>query len=174
MAGGDRRDVSRLLGEHEEILRRNGKAILQNPLIAIDAISKTKSTFSKKDIANWLFTHCTSEQFEKVLNGCLECPDLLELGQDSKGQTRYTSRINLQTERDLVDAAKDLANTNKHSVSAKHALEPSFERRMGLEQELAYRYITQESGDLAIVQGYAGSGKSYLLGAANEAWKAAG
>lgn len=53
--------------EHEDIARRNGEKIYNDPSVAIKALSHYKSTFTYEDIAKFANTHTVDvEQFEKV------------------------------------------------------------------------------------------------------------
>ena len=61
-----------------------------------------------------------------------------------------------------------------HRVSERFLDQAEATRTLTYEQKNAFRYIVEHTGDMAVVEGYAGTGKSYLLGAAKEAWEAQG
>jgi len=65
----DGREVVRdRLEEHLQIARRNGEAILEDPSIALDAITYNQATFSKRDAGKFLNTRTAdAEQFQACL-----------------------------------------------------------------------------------------------------------
>ena len=94
------------------------------------------------------------------------------------GRERFTSREMLATEQRLERAAGDMAERGRHGVSPAtiSGAAAAGERHgltLGVEQRDALQHITR-SGDLAMVVGYAGTGKSAMLGVAREAWESAG
>ena len=105
-------------------------------------------------------------------------PELVPLGIDGRGEARFTSRPMLAIEARLEQSAETLANTRDHGVSARFrdaAMAASARRGLTLsaEQAQALEHVTGKEG-LASVVGYAGSGKSAMLGVARETWEAEG
>src|SRR3546814_1903730 len=105
-------------------------------------------------------------------------PELVALGRDGKGEDRFTSRDMIAAEQRLERAAEGLAIDRGHGVADAHvtrALASAEGRGLDLsaEQRGALAHITGDKG-LASVVGYAGSGKSAMLGVAREAWEAQG
>lgn len=91
------------------------------------------------------------------------------------GLARYTTKEMLALERSLFEAAARLQGNSGHQV-AQVAVEAALVSRptMKAEQREALFHITTSEGALQLVSGMAGTGKSYLLGAAREAWEAEG
>ena len=160
--------------EHERILRRNGDKALRQPESILNAMALRQATFTRGDIASYLSSHMDAERVALALEKVARHEAAVLLGRDQKGDDRFTTKHHMETEAETLRAAVTLSNRNTHQVSQQHARAPSLSRQMGREQEAAYRYLTQDSGDIAVVQGYAGAGKTYLLGAAKEAWQAQG
>ncbi|RAX29353.1 Ti-type conjugative transfer relaxase TraA, partial [Enterococcus sp. HPCN18] len=84
----------------------------------------------------------------------------------------------IATEARLEKAGDELARRDAHGVSDRHragALEAAEGRGLVLsgEQRDAFDHITEGRG-LASVIGYAGTGKSAMLGVAREAWEREG
>src|SRR3954466_15429931 len=79
----------------------------------------------------------------------------------------------LATEARMERAAERLSEARGHSVSASAQDAALRDRELGDEQRGAFEHVTGER-DLALVVGYAGTGKSTMLGAAREAWEAQG
>jgi Ti-type conjugative transfer relaxase TraA len=101
-------------------------------------------------------------------------PDIVALGRRGH-ELRYTTRAMLSLEQKLLSAVESLRENSFHRVS-EVALHPVLAARptMTEEQRAALYHITTRSGAVQAVSGVAGSGKSYLLGAAREAWEREG
>ncbi|TIV61330.1 Ti-type conjugative transfer relaxase TraA [Mesorhizobium sp.] len=164
---------------HREIARNNGARIIADPSVALDAITHQQSTFTRKDIAKFAHRHSDGlEQFNQVIGAIGKAPDLVELGEDGSGEDRFTTRQMIETEQRLHRAAERMAGEDGHAVSDAHrevALAQAAQRGLVLsgEQTDALDYITDSRG-LGVVVGFAGTGKSAMLGVARQAWAAAG
>ncbi|MEA3135010.1 MAG: hypothetical protein QOG17_2856 [Gammaproteobacteria bacterium] len=164
---------------HREIARGNGERIIANPSLALDAITHQQSTFTRRDMAKFAHRHSDGmDQFNEVMGAMRGAPDLVELGKDGRGEDRFTTRDMIETERRLHHAAKLMAERERHEVNdadRQAALARAEARGLVLsgEQSDALGHI-MDGRDLGVVVGYAGTGKSALLGVAREAWEAAG
>jgi len=164
---------------HREIARNNGARIVADPALALDTITRQQSTFTRRDMA--LFAHRHSDgidQFNEVMGAMRNAPELVELGQDGRDEDRFTTRAMIETEQCLHRAADLMAETERHEVSDRDreaALARAEQRGLVLsgEQAEALAHVT-DGHDLGIVVGYAGTGKSAMLGVARETWEAAG
>jgi len=165
--------------DHARIARENGEKIIADPQVALDAITRTQATFTTRDLAVFAFRHSDSkEQYDEVMGAVRGSPELVALGKDGRDQERFTSREMIAMEARLEQAADRLADTRDHFVAASHvqrALDTAGGRGLTLsgEQRDALGRITERDG-LASLIGYAGTGKSAMLGVAREAWEAAG
>jgi Ti-type conjugative transfer relaxase TraA len=167
------------LDEHHEIARANGERIIADPRIALDAITKSQATFTRRDLAMFIHRHSDGkEQFDRAMNAVQASPELVALGQDGRGQDRFTSREMIAVEGRLHRASAVMAERRAHRVSEldqRRALARAEQRGLILsgEQKAAFEHVTA-TRDLGVVVGYAGTGKSALLGVAREAWEDAG
>ncbi|TPJ37603.1 AAA family ATPase, partial [Mesorhizobium sp. B2-7-1] len=164
---------------HREIARGNGTRIVADPSVALDAITHQQSTFTRKDIAKFAHRHSDGmEQFDAVMGAISGAPDLVELGKDGRSEDRFTTRQMIETEQRLHGVAERMAGEERHAVSDRdRATALADANRHGLvlsgEQTDAFDHITDGRG-LGVVVGFAGTGKSAMLGVARQAWAAAG
>ena len=165
--------------EHRAIARRNGEALSADPSIALDALTQQHSTFTRRDMARFVDRHTDgAEQFASVLAKVKAAPELVRLGDDERGRERFTTRAMLETERRMEAAAGALAGHDGHRMSQAvgwRAVKAAERGGLVLEEEQreAFRHVTS-GPDLSLVVGYAGSGKSTMLGVARAAWEAEG
>jgi Ti-type conjugative transfer relaxase TraA len=164
---------------HREIARGNGARIIADPSVALDAITHQQSTFTQREMAKFAHRHSDGlDQFNEVTGAMRSAPDLVELGKDARGEDRFTTRAMIETERRLHRAAELMAERERHEVrGADREAALARAEQSGLvlsgEQTHALAHVT-DGRDLSLVLGYAGTGKSAMLGVAREAWEAAG
>ncbi|ASR53160.1 Ti-type conjugative transfer relaxase TraA [Blastomonas fulva] len=167
------------LAEHADIARSNGEKIIADPNIALTAITHGQATFTTRDLAMFAHRHSADkEQFDAVMSAVKNAPELIALGRDGKGNDRFTSREMIETEQRLERATIQLEARRSHAVPVHYrelALANAKARGMDLsaEQRGALEHVTSAKG-ISNVIGYAGTGKSAMLGVAREAWERAG
>jgi Ti-type conjugative transfer relaxase TraA len=182
-AAGSRREMNgedaERADDHMRIARENGEKIIADPAIALNAITHSQATFTMRDLAQFAFRHSDGkDQFDAVMASVRSSPELVALGKDGKDQERFTGRDMIAVEERLGLSASILATNERHNVADHNrhaALGGAAERGMILsgEQRDAFEHVTG-STDLASVVGYAGSGKSAMLGVARDAWEREG
>lgn len=174
---------SERLEDHREIARRNGARIIQDPRVALDAITHGQATFTRRDLAMFVHRHSDGKaQFDRAMGAVTASPDLVALGTDGRGEDRFTSGQMIETEQRLQRDMRLLAERERHRVADRdrdliraRALARAEARGLVLsgEQKAAFAHVT-DGRDLGVVVGYAGTGKSAMLGVAREAWEDAG
>lgn len=179
VAGGPRmaeiRENSGPAVMHREIARANGARIIARPALALEAITARQATFTRTDLVRLLHCHTDgAAQFAQALAKVEASPDLVKLGRDGRGQERFTTRGMLACERGLAEDGASLAARRGHATVSEASLRRAAEAAgLGDEQARAARHITSSAG-LAAIVGFAGTGKSTLLGTAKDIWVAAG
>ncbi|HEV7661571.1 MAG TPA: Ti-type conjugative transfer relaxase TraA [Allosphingosinicella sp.] len=165
--------------EHREIARANGEKLLANPSLALDAITHGQATFTRRDAAMFVHRHSEGkEQFDAIMAAIRSSDQAVYVGKDGRGEERFTSRAMIETEQRLERATVGLEARRHHIVSDRdqdRALARGAARGLALsaEQRDAFEHVTKPKG-LSVIVGYAGTGKSAMLGVAREAWESAG
>ena len=164
---------------HREIARGNGARIIADPSLGLDAMTQQQSTFTQRDMAKFAHRHSDGlDQFNAVMGAMRGAPGLVELGKDARGEDRFTTREMIEAEQRLHRAAELMAERERHEVrnaDREAALARAEARGLVLSGEQADALAQVTGGrDLGIVVGYAGTGKSTILGVAREVWESAG
>jgi len=142
--------------EHRATARANGATIIADPATGLNALTLQQATFTVRDLAMFAHRHSDGqEQFNHVLAAMRGHESVLALGRDGRGAERFTTVSMLSAEEALVRNAATRGLV------------------LGAEQRRALDHVARRDG-LSLVVGYAGAGKSAMLGVAREAWEAAG
>ncbi len=164
--------------EHFRIASANGATIIAHPEIGLDALTRQQATFTHRDLAMFAHRHSAGqEQYDRVLTAMRASDQLLILGRDGRGEERFTTVSMLSAEEALTRNAATLT-ASQHVVSrydVECAVAAAARRGLplGREQRVALDHVVKAPG-LSLVVGYAGAGKSAMLGVARDAWEAAG
>jgi Ti-type conjugative transfer relaxase TraA len=101
-------------------------------------------------------------------------PDAVRLSAETPGPvTRYTTKTVLETEQDILRSAGQLAHMQQHPVSAPvraFVLKRSAFMTITEEQARAVRHATGPEG-LALIDGQAGTGKTYVMRAVRDIYQ---
>jgi Ti-type conjugative transfer relaxase TraA len=154
--------------------RDNGARIIENPTIALDALTAMKSTFTKRDLEKFVFSYTDGiEQYTEAYNSILASPSLAQLGDDKQ---KFTSYEMIEIEEKIIDDVKYFSHhkSQERSYEELSIFTDVWESRtFNNEQKIAYNLLMEDS-PLAVLNGAAGTGKSYVLGAVNEAYEKTG
>jgi Ti-type conjugative transfer relaxase TraA len=139
----------------------------------IERVSASHSTFTRADIAR-----AVAEPAQVAGGGLARIKETMAaITADERlvklNELRYTTRATLDLERSALERAKRLAHEASYPVEASATAAAIKNRPLSAEQRAALDHLTGP-GRLSNVEGLAGTGKSHLLGAAREAWEAAG
>ncbi|MCB8883964.1 Ti-type conjugative transfer relaxase TraA [Acidisoma cellulosilytica] len=172
----DRAEAAERADEHEAIARRNGDRIIAEPERVLVALTHQQSTFTRQDLARFVDRHTAdADQFTTAMAVVEASPELVRVGLDGRGRARFSTREMLGVEQRLEATSYALAERAGHQVggSIRGRALARAERVLGDEQRAAFEHVTV-GADIAVVVGYAGTGKSTMLGVARAAWEGAG
>ncbi len=170
----ERGEDAERVADHLEIARRNGERLLAEPHVALEALTRQQSTFTRQDLARFVDRHTAdAEQFSAVMVRVEACPELVALGKDGHGRERFSTRTMIGVEQRLEEASLAMGQSQGHAVPLAVRRAAMQHSGLGDEQALAVGEVTK-SRDLSVVVGYAGTGKSTMLGVARAAWEEAG
>jgi Ti-type conjugative transfer relaxase TraA len=168
--------------------------VRENPTIVIDIVANERSIFSDADIEKALRTLTNDDEtFDYVRKSARADPRLIKretvnaeasnTSETPKLINVYTTTTQIETETNMLDSVAALANDGIEAVP-KHLVENAIAAiEAGLnggkggtltpEQTSGVTYLTT-ADRVAVLTGLAGTGKSTLFLAANNAWKANG
>jgi len=157
-----------------EILRINGDNIIKNPSIGLRQLSEKSATFSDHNIYKYANSNCANyDQFKAIVTAIKGSDQLVTLGQNDNNKTVYTSKEMIKLEHSMLNHVYELEAKAGHAVSPSVLNEISKSRNLTPGQQKALEYVTSP-GDFKAMVGFAGTGKSYLMGCAKEIWEAHG
>jgi ATP-dependent exoDNAse (exonuclease V) alpha subunit len=137
------------------------------PNLTIQDLSLNEIVFSDKDLSRAINLKTSSaDEFTATLLKIKA--NLIYLGPGDDGRDRYTTRASYELENALQDVADELASSSKYKIKVSQSLIDKY--HLNPAQAKALRHILG-GNDLAAIVGYAGTGKSYLMGCAKEAWE---
>ena len=150
-----------------------------DPAHILAALTKGNSTFTQYDLNREIERRLEArgqsdaKQAEKLATTVTRHNDFITLGADHVGRPRFTSREMLEAELEMRDSSDVLAASPTHGVWHKMRDAAPLAETLGDEQRKFFEHVTG-AGRLKLGIGYAGTGKSYALGATREAFEAAG
>ncbi len=140
-------------------------------------LTEQRSTFSAQDVTAAVgiagIGTLSADEVERAADRVLHDMSTVELrGRD--GLPRYTTREMIEVEATMASRAERMAQSGTHGVASER-VQAALEARPTLsdEQRRAIEHVTAP-GAVALVQGGAGTGKTFALAAAREAWEAEG
>jgi Ti-type conjugative transfer relaxase TraA len=141
----------------------------------LDLMTQQRATFKDRDLERILSKQIKKEaeraQFtEKVLAH----PDIVRLADKAGGPTtRYSTRAVLEAEREVLRAAEGLARADRHGVrqtALDTVLSQAQFKDISREQAEALRHVAG-AGGLALIDGQAGTGKSFTIDAIRQVYE---
>jgi len=172
---GERGVMASVLEENRQRAYRNGQRLLINPAIGVAALTVNQSTFSRRDVEQFVFRNTDSaEQFRQVYARLMNSKELLALRDPAHEGDWFTSTDLRAIEVRLVERARVMSRDGDGAASDTAVREMlRATRHFNTGQDEAFVALTS-GGQLVVVNGAAGTGKSYVLAASREALEADG
>jgi hypothetical protein len=160
------------VAERQRIARENGEMILEDPTVALRALSRQRPIFTQEELVQFLKSRTGDPaQLDAVLAAIMGCSELVALTPDG-GNPRFTSRDMLEAEKSLMKRVAAMAMRRGHGAPPQARI-PALAPSLTEEQRLALEYLVGE-GDIKARAAMAGDDKSALLAAAREVWELQG
>ena len=147
---------------------------------AISRITSERAHFSRLELLRFSAEEAQGKSIgiaeirEAVDFALMHSSEIVRLGKVD-GQTQFTTKAMLMVEEQMLEAAGRLRVKNTHLVdSAVVARTLSDHPTIRPEQAEAVRHVVSDTGGIACVNGMAGTGKTYMLSIAREAFERAG
>jgi Ti-type conjugative transfer relaxase TraA len=154
--------------DHLEILRANGERVINNPCIALEKLTQQQSVFTEFDIAKTANRFSADlAQYYQVFDAIKNHESIVMIGQDDYKNTVYSTQEMIRLEHQMLNDAYDLDLKKSHGVKVNESLVA--DKTLSPGQEAALAYLTAP-GDLKVMTGLAGTGKSYVMGIVREAY----
>ena len=147
---------------------------------ALEIVTRERGHFTETDLLRYTAQEAQchgigSEQVISVVRESLQNEKQIVRLQMVKGERRYTTQEVLDIETRLFAAARRSANSSEHLVSNRVLAEVIGQHKtLKPEQAEAVRHLTSRAGRIQCVNGMAGTGKTFMLGVAKDAWQSAG
>lgn len=150
-----------------------GQRIIADPSLAVAGLTFSQSTFTPKELEAFLVRNTADhQQYNSALAGVMGYPDLVTRTNEA-GQTVFTTAQIVKIEADLVERAEKMASHKCAAISADRQQGLIDSMTMNEGQEAAFKLLCSRD-QLAVVNGSAGTGKSYILGAMRQAYEEQG
>ena len=154
-----------------ELLQKANEKVAHDAQAVLEEMTRNRSVFTKKDVEFFLTKHVPSEVKGVLLEKVLEHADVVPLYDKANGkETAHctTKTVRLEEEK-LLRFADSIANKRTFALGTVAAEKGLEGRTLTPEQREAYDLCVNSKQNLCIIQGRAGVGKSYVLGAIREA-----
>ena len=158
--------------EQQQIARANGELILEDPTVALRALTHQRTTFTHDELARYLRSRTHDEvQFAAVLAAVTESSELVALA-PVRGQATFTSRDMIEAEKSLMRRTASMTGRRGHGLAADNHEVAAATATLSEAGRRAFDYLVSE-GDAKALPVTAAM-KAPLLMAAHRAWEAAG
>ncbi|HEY1757670.1 MAG TPA: AAA family ATPase [Bryobacteraceae bacterium] len=148
----------------------------RDPGALLESMTKQRATFTARDL-DWTLVQRIESPLERAEFAAqiLSRPEIISLVGEGP-MPRYTTTTVLESEREVVRAAEELGRSSHHEMSIAgraSILKQAKYESISREQVRALRHATGAEG-LALIDGQAGTGKSYVISAIREVYESQG
>ncbi len=153
----------------ENELRKEANTFeLKEPKAILSKILETRSFFTQEDV----FEFASKNGIKAVLDDFWKQGEIVELldPETSKPTGKYTSQHVIEEEKQILRLSERVYNQKQFKIEPEISLQ-KYTKNLSGEQTAAFENIIKEGKGLSIVEGHAGTGKSYLLSEFNNFFK---
>lgn len=157
--------------------RKGNLDVAHDPNELLEKLTRNSATFTSRDLDRFLTKHLgdAGEEagvIEAVRDAVLTSPDLVTLynWQTKEASGRFTTQTIRSQEQAAMVAAHELASRAGNGVSPDSADAAAHTRALRPDQQAAFGHATS-AGGLKLIEGRAGTGKSYTLSAIRDAYQ---
>lgn len=159
-----------------QLLQKSNEQLAQDPHCVLEEITRNRSVFTQKDVEYFLQKHVLLKERVGLQEKILEHSHVISLYDKGSGQKTayFTTKAVRAEEEKLLRFADAISNRFVRVLSSAASRKGLGKRTLSDEQRKAYDLCVSSGQNLSIIQGRAGVGKSYVLGAIREAHEASG
>jgi len=171
-----RAEGSAAVARSEEVARENAAAA-RDPDKVLGVLTRNNATFTERDLDRHLSKHIFGDaEHLEVKAKVLGHAEVLALHDRETGELtgRYTTKAVREQEQAALSDAETIAGSRRHRALGAGALAVALEgRALREDQHAAFDHATA-AGAMKIIEGRAGTGKSFTLGTIRDAHDGAG
>lgn len=140
----------------------------------LESIQTKEGIFNERALKKSVLEQVDSEvEFQRIYTKIIAHEQVFSLGLGEDGREHFVGRHAFDLENSLLKASHLLAARTTFNVSKSLVSKVGHQFGLNESQQRALVHLTR-SGNAAIVCGYAGTGKTYMLKAAKEVWEQSG
>lgn len=159
------------IAERAEAIRQANQEAARDPAQVLAALTRNNATFTGRDVERYLAKHIEGADERAAITAKLfGRQDVVALHDRETGELtgRFTARQVREEEWDAMAAAAGLSRQKSGAVSDRSAEAATAARTLRPDQQAAFAHATGVGG-LKLIEGRAGTGKSYTLAAIRDA-----
>lgn len=156
------------VAEQRRIAKANGETILEDPTVALRALTRQRPAFTYQELVQYLRARTQDAvEFDAVLNAVSRSSELVALAA-VHGQDQFTTRDMIEAEKSLKRRTLSMAARRGHGVPLERQNVLSMQCMLGDSARQAFMCLVSEGDAKALA--VAGTLKAAILAAASQAW----
>ncbi|QDV43906.1 Multifunctional conjugation protein TraI [Stieleria neptunia] len=176
--GFTREVLDSAIGQAREFVQ--GRELESSVNAALESLMKSKARFTEIELLESaaVEVQCRGLGINEIRSGVeallTTSNEIVRLEDDQSGARTFTTREMLELEKRMIGCAQRLNGKHGHAVAPEFVTDILNDYQTLREEQCeAVRFMLSDS-DIACVNGVAGSGKTFMLGVARQAWETAG
>jgi Ti-type conjugative transfer relaxase TraA len=156
------------IAEQQRIAKANGETILEDPSVALRALTRQRPAFTHQELVQYLRARTQNAvEFDAVLTAVSQSSELVALGAVG-GQDRFTSRDMIEAEKSVLRRTASMASRRGHGVALERQNLIAAQCTLSDAALQAFESLVSEGDAKALA--VSGSPKATILAAASQAW----